>query len=55
MDPPRAYVVITPRLLAAWDSWDVIERVHEAVKRLELHEADEWFKVRNRRVFDPHR
>lgn len=54
LDPPRTYVVVTKYKLERWRTRDVIERVADAVQRLENHEFGEWFRYRGRRTYDPH-
>lgn len=54
LDPPHAYVVVTPAKLARWSEADVLDRVADAVQRLENHEFGEWFRYKGVRVYDPH-
>jgi hypothetical protein len=54
VDPPRSYVVVHASVMSRWTTATALERIADAIQRLENHEFGEWFKYRGRRTFDPH-
>jgi hypothetical protein len=50
--PIRTSVLIPPDLLS--DN-EIIKLIRHTIHHFELHEADEWFKVNDVAVYDPHK
>lgn len=55
VDPPHAYVIDTDKIKGRSATDVLVGKIFDACRRLEFHEASEWFMYRGRRVFDPHK
>jgi len=51
---PVVGTVAIPEALPVMTDDQVMEWLREQIRRVELHEVDEWFKVDGKAPFDPH-